>query len=247
MVKSSNKKLNNLNPSIAFVVPSREFCESRHLSFTSRVHIEKRNLFKASQKWSLMNEEEKTLYYGIILACIIGIATTSVLLVKTKPPQEEFSELYFYFERIDLIEGEGAFQGCTVDVSHMIWIDLNKDGFADNEETFLAGDTFVLEDEFWNISDVAKDGSQILFGKFPKYVYTGTINFSFVIVNHLSEDHVYEYTIAFNETAKTGSISVKKEEKKVVFQSIYIDTEGEHKVSITIDTGEEVYFYLYVK
>ena len=221
--------------------------QCRYLSFTWRVHIGKRNLFKAPQKWSLMNEEEKTLYYGIILACIIGIATTSVLLVRTKPPQEEFSELYFYFERIDLIEGKGTFQGCTVEVSNMIWIDLNKDGFADDEETFLAGDTFVLEDEFWNISDVAKDRSQILFGKFPKDVYTGTINFSFVIVNHLSEDHLYEYTIAFNGTAKTESISVKKEEKKVVFQSIHIDIKGEYKVSITIDTGEEIYFYLYIK
>ncbi len=192
-----------------------------------------------------MDEDEKTLYYGIILACIIGIATTSVILVKTKPVQEEFSELYFYFERIDLKNGKGLFQGCTVEVSVTIWIDLDKNGSSDEGETFLPGDTFELNGEFWNISDVAKDSTQILLGKFPKRITPGTINFSFVIVNHLSEDHQYYYTVTVDGITQEGTVSVKKEEKKLVYQSIPLDT-GEFKVSITIDTGEEIYFFLSV-
>lgn len=192
-----------------------------------------------------MDDEEKPLYYGIILACIVGIATTSVLLLQSTPPQEEFSELYFHFERIDLTDGKGVFQGCTVEVLTTIWIDLNKNESRDQDETFLAGDTFTLEGEFWNISDVAKDSSQILFGKFPKEVNPGTINFSFVIVNHLQEDHVYEYTVTVDGSTQKESILIKKEEKKVVFQSVTVDT-GEYKVSVALDTGEEIHFYLHV-
>lgn len=193
-----------------------------------------------------MDEEEKTLYYGIILACIVGIATTSVLLLQSKPPQEEFSELYFYFERIDLTDGKGTFRGCAVEVLTTVWIDLNKDGVPNDEEIFLAGDTFVLEGEFWNISDVAKDTNQILFGKFPKKVNPGLVNFTFVIVNHLQEDHEYQYTIAINETIYTETVLVKKGEKKLVFQTVPVDT-GELEVSISLDTGEEIHFYLSVE
>jgi len=193
-----------------------------------------------------MDEEEKLLYYGIILACIVGIAATSVLLFQSRPPQEEFSELYFYFERIDLKEGQGVFRGCTVEVLTTIWIDLNKNGGRNEDETFLAGDTFILEGEFWNISDVAKDASQILFGKFPKEVTPGDINFSFVIVNHLQEDHSYEYTVAINGVTQKETVSVKKEEKKLILQTISVGA-GEYTVSVTIDTGEEIYFYLYIR
>lgn len=193
-----------------------------------------------------MDEEEKYLYYSIILACIIGIAVTSVLLLQSKPSLEEFSELYFYFERVDLADGKGTFQGCTIEVSDTIWIDVNKDGFNDKEETFLAGDTFVIQGEFWNISDVAKDSSQILLGKFPKKANPGTINFSFVIVNHLQEDHTYEYTIAVDGTIQKEPIFVKKGEKEVVYQSLSVDA-GDYKVSVTLDTEEEIYFYLHVE
>lgn len=193
-----------------------------------------------------MDEEDKPLYYGIILACIVGIATTSVLLLETRPTKQEFSELYFYFERVDLINGQGLFRGCSVEVSTTIWIDLNKDGNRDSEETFLAGDTLVLENEFWNISDVAKDSNQILFGKFPKDVNPGDINFSFVIVNHLQEDHSYQYVVTVDGKTEKGTILVKKEEKKLIFQTVSLEREGEYKVSIAIDTGEEIHFYLQV-
>jgi hypothetical protein len=194
-----------------------------------------------------MDEEETTLYYGIILACIVGIAITSFLLLQSTPPEEEFSELYFYFERIDMVGGRGTFRGCTVEVSNTIWIDLNRNSTQDEEEIFLAGDTIIIDSEFWNISDVAKDSTQILFGKFPKEVSPGTINFSFVIVSHLQEDHLYEYVITVNDQEQKETILIKKEEKELIFQSIFIDSEGEFKVGITIDTGEEIYFYLYVR
>jgi hypothetical protein len=189
-----------------------------------------------------MDEEEKPLYYGIILACIVGIAITSLLLLQSNPVQEEFSELYFYFERIDLVEGKGTFRGCTIEVYTMVWIDVNRDGNRSEEETFLPGDTFVLEGEFWNISDVAKDGSQVLFGKFPKEVNSGEINFSFVIVNHLQEDHSYEYVITINGTTQKETIYVKKEEKKVIFLTLTVDV-GDYQVSIALDTGEEIHFF----
>ena len=112
-----------------------------------------------------------------------------------------------------------------------------------SQETFLPGDTLVLEGEFWNISDVAKDGSQVLFGKFPKEVNSGEINFSFVIVNHLQEDHSYEYAVTINGITKKETIHVKKEEKKIIFQTLAVDA-GDYQVSIALDTGEEIHFFL---
>lgn len=193
-----------------------------------------------------MDEEENTLYRSIILACIVGIVIASIMLYQSKPAPEEFSELYFVFERVDLTEGKGVFHGCTLEVSATVWIDLDRDGTRSPEETFLAGDTFVLENEFWNISDIARDNSQILFGKFPKTVRAGIITFSFVIVNHLAEDHLYVYTVSADGSTQEGTIPVKKGEKKVVVQSLTVER-GNHKVVISLDTGEEIHFYLSVE
>ncbi len=194
-----------------------------------------------------MDEEERTLYYGIIVALMVGIVSASAVLLKTNPPPQEFSELYFYFERVDLYNGTGVFQGCTLQVSTSIWIDLNRNSVTEDGETFLKGDTFLLDGQFWNISDVAKDSSQILFGKFPKDVSPEMINFSFVIANHLQSDHSYEYTISYDGSTYKETVFIKREEKEVISQSVLIVKAGEYKVTITIDTGEEIYFYLHVK
>ncbi|MGD2248708.1 MAG: hypothetical protein PVF58_09900 [Candidatus Methanofastidiosia archaeon] len=202
-----------------------------------------------------MDQEEKYLYYGIILACIVGICIASFVLLQTKPAKKEFSELYFYFERVNIQDGEATFEGVTIQVSTTIWIDINKNNTQDQGETFLKGDTFVLHNEFWHISDVAKDFSQILFGKFPKEVPPGDINFSFVIVNHVSTDYTYQYIITCNTVqgekepihTKTQDIPIKKEEKKIISQFISIKEKGEYKITVTIDTGEEIYFYLLVQ
>jgi hypothetical protein len=191
-----------------------------------------------------MDEEEKFFYYGIILACIIGIATTSVILIRSAPPQEEFTELYLYFERIDLIDGEGQFRERTVKISEVIWIDIHADTLQTTGEFFFSGDTFVLDGEFWNISDVAKDNNQILFGKYPKDAPAGEINFSFVIVNHLTTNHAYEYTVVAGNIKETGRVNVQKGEKALISETISVDSDV--KVTITLDTGEEIYFYLQV-
>lgn len=203
-----------------------------------------------------MDQEEKYLYYGIILACVLGICIASFVLLHTKPTREEFSELYFYFERIHLDKGNGTFEKVSLEVSTTIWIDINGNTIKEQEEIFLKGDTFVLNNEFWHISDVAEDFSQILFGKFPKEISPGDINFSFVIVNHVSDDYTYEYTITCtgennkNEDnkiyTKTQNILIKNEEKKNVSHSFLIKEKGEYKVTVTIDTGEEIYFYFVV-
>ncbi|MBU7013573.1 MAG: hypothetical protein HXS43_01970 [Theionarchaea archaeon] len=194
-----------------------------------------------------MSDEENTLYYGIILACIVGIILTSAVLIKNNPTEEEFTELYFYFERIDLTDGEGTFQGIQIQVGDSIWIDLDGNQSVSEEETFLAGDTFAVRGEFWNISDVAKDGGQILLGKFPKNVRAGEINFSFVVVNHLLQDHQYTYVITANGQSSEGTVLIKKDEKRIIPFSCALTEAGEWKVRITVDTGEEIYFYLTVE
>ncbi|MBU7038516.1 MAG: hypothetical protein HXS52_11345 [Theionarchaea archaeon] len=185
-----------------------------------------------------MSDEENTLYYGIILACIVGIILTSAVLIKNNPTEEEFTELYFYFERIDLTDGEGTFQGIQIQVGDSIWIDLDGNQSVSEEETFLAGDTFAVRGEFWNISDVAKDGGQILLGKFPKNVRAGEINFSFVVVNHLLQDHQYTYVITANGQSSEGTVLIKKDEKRIIPFSCALTEAGE---------WEEIYFYLTVE
>ncbi|MBU7031784.1 MAG: hypothetical protein HXS53_04575 [Theionarchaea archaeon] len=191
-----------------------------------------------------MDEEDKSFYYGIILACIIGIAATSIVLIRSVPPQEEFTELYLHFERIDLTDNVGQFNGREVHVSEVIWIDIDTDAVQDAEELFIPGDTFILDGEFWNISDVAKDRSQILFGKFPKDVTAGEINFTFVIVNHLGDSHAYTYTVLAGDFTLTESVTIKKGERMYVSETISVDSDV--KVIVTLDTGEDIYFYLRV-
>jgi len=215
-----------------------------HRYTTIKACCMKENVFKEGENTGLMDEEEKFLYYGIILACIIGICTTAIILMQKAPPQEEFTELYFYFERIDLSKSGGQFQERTVQISEILWIDINADTLQTPDELFIPGDTFCLQDEFWNISDVAQDNSQILFGKFPKDVPPGEINFTSVIVNHLADIHLYEYTITAEHMTITGSVEIPPGEKARIFEAISVDTST--KVTITLNTGEEIYFYLRV-
>ncbi|MFQ6087299.1 MAG: hypothetical protein ACE5K0_00145 [Candidatus Methanofastidiosia archaeon] len=203
----------------------------------------------------MQEESDNIVYYSIVIACIVGILLSLFTILKNPSPQEEFTELYFHFEKLDTTEGreyrEFNFKGFKFFVKNQkVWVDFNENGVIDEREgEFRKGDTLNLNGFFWNISDIAEDGSQILLGGYPKELRVGTqINFSFVISNRLGRDYTYTYEVYSNENlVLSEKVFVESGEKKKITVSFVIEEIGEVKVSVVLDTGEEIHFWLRVR
>jgi uncharacterized membrane protein len=190
----------------------------------------------------MQKSRENALYFFIILLCVVGIIYVSVLVFKTPRQKEAFTELYLKFEKCS--KDGPCFTKIEFEKNRVL-VDINNNGVFDNDEVFKKGDTFSFRNRYWNIVDVSE--TQILFGKYPKEIERGEFNFTFVIINHLGKAHEYNYTIKYNElVVSSEKISIENEEKIEIDATILASEIGEAKISIILDTGEEVHFWLRV-
>jgi hypothetical protein len=172
----------------------------------------------------------------------VGIIYVSVIVLKTPSQKEAFTELYLKFEKCN--KDSPCFTKFEFEKNRVL-VDINNNGVFDNDEVFRKGDTFSFRNRYWNIVDVSE--TQILFGKYPKEIERGECNFTFVIINHLGKAHEYNYTIKYNEMiVSSEKISIENEEKMEIDATILASETGEAKISIILDTGEEVHFWLKV-
>ncbi|MBN1785887.1 MAG: hypothetical protein JW825_02705 [Candidatus Methanofastidiosa archaeon] len=234
-----------------------------------------------------MNGEDRSFYGAIIIACIIGMIIISYTIMSSPKYEENFTELYFYGEKVGLSEGEGEFGNYM--------IRLTDDGVflvdrADQAEMgpFIRGSTIILGDSYWYIEDISSDGDEMLFRKIPLRATQGdVINGTFVIVNHKNRDLSYVYTVKTPIYSEEGSVTIGDGSKEVLdfFATLpVIDPEalektgeyteefdtysrlveefGEYKritlsdgsgtidqywrakVSISLNTGEEIHFWI---
>jgi archaeosine-15-forming tRNA-guanine transglycosylase len=196
------------------------------------------------------DRKEDVVFWVVSVIFVVGIIIAITIIATAPPKKEPFTELYFVLERAETTESTEyricTFQNLkTYKKANEIWIDFNNSGTKEIEEIFNRGDTFSINGEFWSIVDLSE--SQILFGKYPTEANRGKINFSFVIVNHLGKDYPYKYIINIDDISVfENSVYVVNEGKEIIYVEIDITQTGEQKISISLNTGQEIHFYIIV-
>jgi hypothetical protein len=146
---------------------------------------------------------EDNLYYAVAAAALLGIALVVYDIATTPKPTEEFTELYFLYERQGLEDGRVTFRSVTVSVDgNEVWMDFDGDRTRQTREVLFKGDTFALQGDDWHISDLTD--TEILFAAYPKEKPGGHVTFSFCIGNRLGRPHAYTYSILLDDTPVTS-------------------------------------------
>jgi len=177
-----------------------------------------------------MNDEDKSFYGSIIIACIIGIVVISYTIMSSPKYEEHFTELYFYGEKVGISDRTGEFMG------HGVYMDGNEvfissDGI--DMGPFIRGSTILLDGEYWYLEDIADDQEELLFRKLPLEAAQGAvINGTYVVANHMNAGLDYTVTVFTPAEEKTESISVGSGDKEIFDFSItlpYVNEDGLEK------------------
>jgi len=166
-------------------------------------------------------------YKLIIAACILGLIFTQIFIYEFKRNPNEYTELNFVFLKK---EGEKNY-------SYKIYFD---------ETVETREKVFSYKGDFYTILDYSN--GMFFLAKYPKEIKENEkFNFSFEITNNLGKDWNYIYHISLNEKiVKENDIFIKNKEKKLIKEELQISSTGKNKVSIKLDTKEEIYFYVEV-
>ena len=166
-------------------------------------------------------------YKLIIAACILGLIFTQIFIYQYKRNPNEYTELNFVF-----IKKEGEKND-----SYKIYFDE----IVETEEK-----VFCYKDDFYTILDYSN--GMFLLAKYPKKIKENEkFNFYFEITNNLGKEWNYKYYILLNENiVREDTITIKNKEKKLIREELQINSAGKNKVSIKLDTKEEIYFYIEV-
>ncbi|HPR41866.1 MAG TPA: hypothetical protein PK718_04890 [Candidatus Methanofastidiosa archaeon] len=188
-----------------------------------------------------MEEEDRSFYLAIIVACIIGIIIISYTIVSSPKYEENFTELYFYGEKVGISDGVGEFGAYEVSVMDGA-VFLTKDGIELGP--YVRGSTLVLEGDYWYLEDVSDEGDEMLFRKLPLEAPGGSeINGTYVIANHKNTDITYTATISTPAEEKTMTVTVNDGDEVVLDFSITIPVVDIDALEKTDEYEEEMEGY----
>jgi len=184
-----------------------------------------------------MDEDDRSFYGAIIVACIIGIIIISYTIMSSPKYEEHFTELYFYGEKVGLSDGLGEFG--EYDVSLVDGeVFLNSDGMELGP--FIRGSTLFLDGNYWYLEDIADDHEELLFRKLPLRAPEGTeINGTYVVANHTNADMDYTATVSTPAEEKSKNISVGSGKKEIFEFSIILPYVNESELEKTGEYQEE--------
>ena len=145
-----------------------------------------------------MELDDRTFYFAIIAACIVGIAIVATSILTSEPYEEQYSELYFYGEKLDTSIAGETFLGYDVH-------------YADGQLTLGTGDarlgplfvggTVVLDGGHWNVEDASDATGELLMRAVPSTAAPGEdVAVIIVIANHEGTDHTYECIVSTADT-----------------------------------------------
>jgi WD40 repeat protein len=199
--------------------------------------------------------DEELLMKSLLGTMVIGVFAVLGMVILHFPEHEEFTSLYFKFDKVGAQSDAFAFQGYEgrIDAgdSVRVYLDLDRDGIFDGEEMVYSFKdynvtlkTFRLDGRDYHVSDASP--SEVLFAKYPKEVMAGEgFTFSFVISNNLGRDYNYKYIVTVDDRPVWSSNATvgKGEEREIeVPMTIFAPSEEPVTVQVLLNTGEDILF-----
>ena len=176
---------------------------------------------------------DRYVLYALAFSFIFVSAFVLLSFSEVKISEERFTRLYF---NTTIIENEN-------NVSYLDGTELKikKDAITiGGLDSYHPGDSFFVDGKGYTLNMITK-GSILLYNYTKKT--DGLIYFDFTIENLEGIDKNYSYIVYIdgNKTLE-GNESIKSNEKKITQKEINYNEPGDHRLSIKLNTGTEIYF-----
>lgn len=176
---------------------------------------------------------DRYVLYALAFSFIFVSAFVLLSFSEVNVSEERFTRLYF---NTTILENDN-------NVSYLGSTELKiKNGALEigGLNSYYPGDSFFVDDKGYTLNMITKDS--ILLYNYAKKT-DGLIYFDFTIENLEGTDKNYSY-ILYMDGNKTleGNESIKSNEKRIIQKEINYKEPGDHRLSIKLNTGAEIYF-----
>ncbi len=176
---------------------------------------------------------DRYVLYALAFGFLFVSAFVLLSFSEVNIPEDKFTRLYF---NSTILENKN--NGSVLNDKELIIIDgkITLDG----KNFITPNDSFFVADKGYTLNLVTSES--ILLYNFTRNTQD-LIYFEFTIENHEGFDKDYTYQISINENEKLEeNVFLRKDEKIKIQKSIEFDEPGEHRLIVTLNTGQEIYF-----
>lgn len=176
---------------------------------------------------------DRYVLYALAFSFIFVSAFVLLSFSEVKISEDRFTRLYF---NTTILENDN-------NVSNLGSAELKiKNGAITigGLESYHPRDSFFIDGKGYTLNMITKDS--ILLYNYTKRT-DGLVYFDFTIENLEGTDKNYSYTIFIDgNKIMEGNESIKSNEKKSIQKGIEYNGHGDHRLSIKLNTGAEIYF-----
>ena len=176
---------------------------------------------------------DRYVLYALAFSFIFVSAFVLLSFSEVKISEERFTQLYFNTTILENDNNVSNLGGAKLIIK-------NGTVVIDSLNSYYPGDSFFINGKGYTLNMATNDS--ILLYNYTKKT-DGLIYFDFTIENLEGVDKNYHYDIFIDgNKVQEGDESLKSNEKRIIQKEIEYKETGDHRLSIKLNTGQEIYF-----
>ncbi|NPV50213.1 MAG: hypothetical protein HPY60_03330 [Candidatus Methanofastidiosum sp.] len=176
---------------------------------------------------------DRYVLYALAFSFIFVSAFILLSFSEVKISEDKFTSIYFNTTILEIDNNASNLDGTEIIVK-------NDSITMDALNTYYPGDSFFVDGKGYTLNMITKDS--ILLYNYTKKV-DDMLYFDFTIENLEGADKNYQYDIYIDgNKVLEGNESIKSNEKRTIQKQIEYKEPGDHRLSVKLDTGAEIYF-----
>ncbi|NYT03153.1 MAG: hypothetical protein GKC00_00420 [Candidatus Methanofastidiosa archaeon] len=174
---------------------------------------------------------DRYVLYALAFSFIFVSAFILLSFSEVKISEDKFTSIYFNTTILEIENNASNIDGTEIIVKNDSISILN---------TYYPGDSFFVDGKGYTLNMATNEA--ILLYNYTKKV-DGVLYFDFTIENLEGADKNYQYEIYIDgNKLLEGNESIKSNEKRTIQKQIEYGESGDHRLSIKLNTGAEIYF-----
>ncbi|MEN6379554.1 MAG: hypothetical protein ABFD15_08260 [Methanofastidiosum sp.] len=176
---------------------------------------------------------DRYVLYALAFSFIFVSAFVLLSFSEVKISEERFTRLYFNTTILENDNNASNLEGAELKIK-------NGAVTLDGLNSYYPGDTFFAKGKGYTVNLI--NNKSILLYNYTKKT-NGLIYFDFTIENLEGVDKNYSYIVYIDgNKILEGNEFVKTNEKRIIQKEIEYSDLGDHRLSIKLNTGAEIYF-----
>jgi len=176
---------------------------------------------------------DRYVLYALAFSFIFVSAFVLLSFSEVKISEERFTRLYFNTTILENDNNTSNLEGAELKIK-------NGAVTLDGLNSYLAGDTIFIKEKGYTVNLI--NNKSILLHNYTKKT-NGLVYFDFSIENLEGADKNYSYIVYIDEKKIIEeNESIKTNEKRIIQKEIEYGEQGDHRLTIKLNTGAEIYF-----